>query len=714
MLDGMLSWPITQRLGWALLHFLWQGALVAVLMRWSMWFLRRRSANVRYVLLCAGMLAMLALPLATMALVTPAAASQSPGATAPPDAVAPGAPTPKPIADNQTGGTLVPTAPVPGAPDAPRGPAAHTSQSWLERGSRFFRPWLPWVVCAWLVGVLALSVRHLRGWLRVQKLRTTGTQPMGRRIRETLHRLCQRLSIPFAVLARKSSLIAEPVTLGWIRPVILLPASVVTGLSPEQLEAVLVHELAHVRRYDYLVNLIQTVVETLLFYHPAVWWVSRQMRVEREHCCDDVTVGVCGEGRRLAEALALLSEGVTDHTRPAIAAAGHPLKERIHRILGRTEDDADSRSTWLAGALTLVVVLVVGVGFGAAYAVRPRASVEPGEIEIPGPPVEPRPFELRVLRPKEIAPMHTFHGGGGVVAMEGKLYIWGGLGPFGRVHHDRIPDAEAYDPASDQWTKLPPLPEARSGIGCFALHGKLYSIGGERNPAGSFDRWVLRYDPAKEYWETLHPFPTTAWHVLCTVCLDKAYAIGGRQGYGRSFPHVWEYDEQNDRWVRKADIPRRVIDAGIASAGGKIYVIGGTHYHAENDREHLKIVQIYDPVADKWAERKMPVVLMTPRAVLVGESIWIFSRQFRNADGKWVTNHWVYRYTPDSDTWRKHRFDWPEKLWDDQPLAAIDGHVYLTPFCTGDERTTKVMRLDLRNPGPGIPVRERGQRPPLS
>ena len=96
--------------------------------------------------------------------------------------------------------------------------------------------------------------------------------------------------------------------IGWLRPVILFPASALTGLSAEQLEALLAHELAHIRRYDYLVNLLQTTVETLFFYHPAVWWVSAQVRQEREHCCDDLAVAACGDVLTYARALTALEQ----------------------------------------------------------------------------------------------------------------------------------------------------------------------------------------------------------------------------------------------------------------------------------------------------------------------------------------------------------------------------------------------------------------------
>ena len=115
-----------------------------------------------------------------------------------------------------------------------------------------------------------------------------------------------RITRPVAMVC--SVRLSVPVIVGHVRPLIVLPAAALSGLSPDQLEAILAHELAHVRRHDYLVNLAQTVIETWLFYHPAVWWVSRQVRVSREHCCDDLAVTLCRSRHDYVHALLDLEE----------------------------------------------------------------------------------------------------------------------------------------------------------------------------------------------------------------------------------------------------------------------------------------------------------------------------------------------------------------------------------------------------------------------
>ncbi len=166
--------------------------------------------------------------------------------------------------------------------------------------------------------------------------------------------LCRRLEIRRAVAFLESSAVSVPMVVGWLRPVVLVPASTLTGLSPRQLEAILAHELAHVRRHDYLVNLLQTAVETLLFYHPAVWWVSVQIRRERESCCDDLAVAVCGDRLGYARALVDLESLRTPAPRLVLAASGGSLSDRVRRLVGAP--GRPSRRPWAAGLLALALL----------------------------------------------------------------------------------------------------------------------------------------------------------------------------------------------------------------------------------------------------------------------------------------------------------------------------------------------------------------------
>jgi hypothetical protein len=205
--------------------------------------------------------------------------------------------------------------------------------------------------------VALVSLYHFGGWLQARRLTLRGTRPVSEAWVMTFRRLRHRLGIERAVVLLESSAVSVPAVVGWLRPVILVPASVFAGLTPEQLEAVLAHELAHVRRHDYLVNLIQAMVESLLFYHPAVWWVSRQVRLERECCCDDLAVAVCGDRLGYARALTVL-EGMREGMRapvPQLALGasgtdGGSLLRRIRRIAGLPERNGAASPAWLTGA----------------------------------------------------------------------------------------------------------------------------------------------------------------------------------------------------------------------------------------------------------------------------------------------------------------------------------------------------------------------------
>ena len=169
------------------------------------------------------------------------------------------------------------------------------------------RPAIPWLVPVWVFGVALLSLRNLGGWVAIQRLKVLSTSAVDQEIHDMADRLRCRLKLRRAVKLLASAKAVSPMVVGVFKPVILVPASVLCGLSAAQLESILAHESAHVRRHDYLVNLLQSVIETLLFYHPAVWWIARQIRIERENCCDDVVVSFTRNRVAYVRALALVA-----------------------------------------------------------------------------------------------------------------------------------------------------------------------------------------------------------------------------------------------------------------------------------------------------------------------------------------------------------------------------------------------------------------------
>ncbi|MFY0580083.1 M56 family metallopeptidase [Cystobacter fuscus] len=235
------------------------------------------------------------------------------------------------------------------------------------------------LVLAWGLGVVLSSLRLLSGWLRLRRL-VREAEPAPVEWQEALERLARQLGMTRPVRLLRSAAIDVPATLGWLRPVVLLPVTVLTGLSARQLEMVLAHELAHIRRHDFAVNLVQTLVETLLFYHPAVWWMSRVIRAERENCCDDIAVGTSGNAVSYARALTAL-EALRELpvSGPAMSALGGSLTERVRRLVGRPVTRCASR--WEAGALLVtlmsglaVVAPLVALALPASPTLQARAS----------------------------------------------------------------------------------------------------------------------------------------------------------------------------------------------------------------------------------------------------------------------------------------------------------------------------------------------------
>jgi beta-lactamase regulating signal transducer with metallopeptidase domain len=352
-----------EMLGWMLIHSVWLIAVIVGAAWITLCCLRRRSANARYLVGCVAMtLSVLTLPASLawsrahqrivpepMPTVAPMVKLILPNSI--------GSPTGEVIAQatESSAGAL--------AEDPGRGPDinADLAQSVtkpaatmippidevtaIEQIETQLRPHLWILVIGWLTGMLVLSLRPFIGWQVARRLRKVGLSNVPLSVTQSLRELVKCLGLAQSVGIFQSSLVQIPCVVGAWKPVILLPATAVTGLSVEQLEAVLVHELAHIRRHDYLINVLQTVVETLLFYHPAIWWVSRQIRVEREHCCDDLVVISLANRTEYCRALLAVEELRGRNRTPllVLGSTGGSLLSRVRRIAGIDSDRSLTR-----------------------------------------------------------------------------------------------------------------------------------------------------------------------------------------------------------------------------------------------------------------------------------------------------------------------------------------------------------------------------------
>jgi GWxTD domain-containing protein len=331
--ESSLYHPWVQRLGWTLLHFLWQGTAIAVAYAMLRGLLARSlSAPQRYVLACVALAAMATAPMLTFLLL-------------PKDA------------------------------NAPIG-------SWTISASES-KQLMPAVVAIWLVGVLAFSIRLFGAWRFTARLRTL-SHPAPGEWQQRLGEIAVRVGTGRAARLLISSLVDVPTVVGWLRPVILTPVEFLTGMPAEQITALLAHELAHIRRLDYLGSILQSVVEAVLFYHPAVWWISEQVRAERELCCDDLAVAAGGDVLTYARALAALEAHRPSRLNPVLTANGGSLLNRIRRLILLSKGEpSHQRVDNLPGpacAWAMILLWIAGIGVATTHA-----------AQAPTPPLPPPP-----------------------------------------------------------------------------------------------------------------------------------------------------------------------------------------------------------------------------------------------------------------------------------------------------------------------------------
>jgi len=326
ILIHIFSQPWAEKLAWTLMHFLWQGCAIAAVFGAARPLAGGRP-RARHALACIALVSMAAAPPITWFWLGRAAA-------------------------------FVPAV----------GPLSAATTAAALPGGRAGVPLqlvFPWLVMTWLVGVVTLSVRLFGGWLSTRRLRSDGARPAPPEWIAAMERLARRLGAGAGVRLLISARVDVPAVLGWLRPVVLLPLGAVCGLPAEQVEALLAHELAHIRRSDYLINLMQGVAEVMLFYHPAVWWVSRQIRVERELCCDDLAVEASGDVLTYARALAGLESSRLSKESLVMAATGHHLAARIRRLIEphpRAHAISAPGAAWVLTTLLLVGLGTVAIG----------------------------------------------------------------------------------------------------------------------------------------------------------------------------------------------------------------------------------------------------------------------------------------------------------------------------------------------------------------
>jgi len=352
-------------LGRALLHFVWQGALIGLAAALALQLMHAARPQARYAVACLALLACVLVPATHLAMMLAAVDASAPLAAI-------GESVHLAAVDVSTTTTLM---------------------SWPQR----IEAAMPWIVLVWSAGACTLSLRMATGLLWIQRLRSLPQSDAQAAWQARLDALAARFGLRTPVALRLVDSLDSPASAGWLRPVVLLPSALLTRMPVDLVEALLAHELAHIRRHDYLVNLLQGVIEALLFYHPVTWWLSRRIRIEREHIADQLAADVTGAPRRLALALSELSDlsrldrAHCAHPHLAQAAHGGHLMSRIEQLVRPGRRAASGRV-----AFPLIGLAAACLAFYAHAQIKSEAPAKPAASQraaasAPAPASKPAP-----------------------------------------------------------------------------------------------------------------------------------------------------------------------------------------------------------------------------------------------------------------------------------------------------------------------------------
>jgi beta-lactamase regulating signal transducer with metallopeptidase domain len=374
---------LVERIGWLLIPTCWQFAAVGMLTFAMDKLLSRCAASVRYWALLTAMCLLVVIPVATLTVVPVADAADTRYVVAEEHSGSSNSSETSSIPMADAGVVVSSSADdwkLQSARDVSQ-VEGKTDQSaalvlWHSRFSKALEPWLTTIVGIWCIGVLILSVRPVWSWLAVRRLRRMGVSSVSDGVQAAFCRMQERLQIKRRVQVLQSTMVSSPIVVGCFRSVILLPPSFILGVPTSQLEAILAHELAHVKRYDYITNLLQTLTETLFFYHPAVWWLSHRVRTERENCCDDLAVAALGNKVEYGRALLAVEElRCPAASTLAVGVGDGSLLARVRRLFAEPAPDDQRSGAGLAG------VGLITAGLLSIF-ISVTVSVDANELEL--------------------------------------------------------------------------------------------------------------------------------------------------------------------------------------------------------------------------------------------------------------------------------------------------------------------------------------------
>lgn len=357
MIPNIFDNPAGLRMGWALIHLLWQGTLIALALKGALMLLEPRCARLRYALALACLFLMAALPVYLLCK---------------PQRTRPDIPTAYETA-------LVETPSINGTPSTTLPIDRRLDLS--AQVSHLLTPLVSWIAAGWVIGAALLLLKTLGGVIRVRVLKREAAAHSATKETAPFHRLAARAGVA-GVTVLESGLVSIPTVAGWFQPVVLLPQGVLEKADRPMLDALVAHEFAHIRRHDSVMNLLQAVIEDLLFFHPAMWWITRNVRAEREACCDDNAVAMCGDTLVYVRALSRAERFRS--SMPVVALSGSPLLQRIRRLTEMKTSKMNHATALCVTLLAVSCIIIAAAGSMALATIPPQNSASSIAANKPG------------------------------------------------------------------------------------------------------------------------------------------------------------------------------------------------------------------------------------------------------------------------------------------------------------------------------------------
>jgi beta-lactamase regulating signal transducer with metallopeptidase domain/beta-lactamase class D len=339
---------LVQQIGWSLIHSVWQDALIALGLMAILKLLSHAKPQSRYFIACVALAAMIILPAVTTYVLHTRQTASLDIVVDDDSAVAVSVDSRlqniRAIGNERIVGTQK---------------IDWINQTITEAGNTSERveKFLPWLILSWMVGVVIYAIKLGGSLFCAANLRRLTVTPSNPKLEDMVNELTSRLSIKRKIKICESSLINVPMTTGWLYPLILIPPSSLLGLTPFQLQMIIAHELIHIKRFDFLINFLQSVVEILLFFHPAAIWTSKKIREEREYVCDDLTLALCKDSVGYARALTKVARFQRQAEQLAVAAtSGGELKDRIYRLVSNSQNPGFSKKSILPNIWAIIVI----------------------------------------------------------------------------------------------------------------------------------------------------------------------------------------------------------------------------------------------------------------------------------------------------------------------------------------------------------------------